>query len=185
MEDGGDFAHFDEEGGAAAGEIVAGPDAREDAIGEREAGAARGHERAHLGHQDDERGLAKIGGFAAHVGSGDQKELVAAGFEAESVGNEALALLLEEFFDDGMAAADDEEFAGVVELWADVVAVGSKAGEIGENVEFGDGGGGATKARGLGSDARAEIKKKVAFDFERCARRRREFYVRTLLIPER
>ena len=71
MEDGGDFAHFDEESGAAAGEIVAGADAGEDAVGDRELGLARGNEGAHLGHQDDERGLAEIGGFAAHVGAGD------------------------------------------------------------------------------------------------------------------
>src|ERR1700686_10999 len=33
MEDGGDLAHFDEEGGAAAGKIIAGADAGEDAGG--------------------------------------------------------------------------------------------------------------------------------------------------------
>ena len=35
MEDGGDLAHFDEKGGASAGEIVAGADAGEDAVGDR------------------------------------------------------------------------------------------------------------------------------------------------------
>ena len=166
VKDGGDFAHFDEERGAAAGEIIAGADAREDAVGERKFGAARGNEGAHLSHQDDESGLAKVGGLAAHVGSGDQKELLAAGFEAEIVGNEALAFLAEEFFDDGMAAADDEEFAGIVELRANVAAVRGEFGEGGEDVELGDGGGRAAKARCLGSDARAEINKKLAFDFE-------------------
>src|ERR1700741_2894453 len=106
MKEGGDFAHFYEEGGAAAGEIITGTDAGEDAVGDGELGLVGGNEAAHLSHQDDERGLAKIGGLAAHVGAGDQKELLAAGFEAEIVGHEALAFLAEEFFDDGVAAAD-------------------------------------------------------------------------------
>jgi len=71
MEDGGDLAHFDEECGAATGEIIAGADAGEDAVGDGKLGAVRGNEGAHLGHQDDECGLAKIGGLAAHVGAGD------------------------------------------------------------------------------------------------------------------
>ena len=50
MENGGDLAHFDEEGGAAAGQIIAGADAGEDAVGERQLGLARGNVRAHLGH---------------------------------------------------------------------------------------------------------------------------------------
>jgi len=45
--------------------------------------------------------------------------------EAQIVGNEAFAFLAEEFFDDRMAAGDDEKFAGVVEFGADVAAVGS------------------------------------------------------------
>ena len=48
IEDAGDFAHLDEERGAAAGEIVAGTDAREDAVDDGELGLARGNERAGL-----------------------------------------------------------------------------------------------------------------------------------------
>ncbi len=64
-----------------------------------------------LRHQDDERGLAEIGGLAAHVRAGDQEKLLACGLEVEIVGDEALASLAQEFFDDRMAAADDQEFA--------------------------------------------------------------------------
>src|SRR6266481_9367385 len=52
MEDGGDLAHFDEECGAATGEIIAGTDAREDAVGDGEFRTVSGDERAHLGHED-------------------------------------------------------------------------------------------------------------------------------------
>jgi hypothetical protein len=166
MENGGDFAHFDEEGGAAASEIVAGADAGENAIGDGELGAARGNEGAHLGHEDNERSLAKISRLAAHVGSGNEKELLAAGFEAEIVGNEALAFLAEKFFDDGVAAADDEEFAGVVEFRANVAAIGGEFRERGEDVELGDGGSGAAEASGFGGDAGADVNEELALDLE-------------------
>src|SRR5258708_35823399 len=77
IQDGGDFGHFYEEGGAAAGEIVAGANAREDAIDDGKLGLARGNEGADLRHQDDERGLAEIGGLAAPVEAGDEQKLLA------------------------------------------------------------------------------------------------------------
>ena len=166
MEDGGDLAHFDEEGGAAAGKIIAGADAGEDAVGDGKACLARGNEGTHLGHQDDQGGLAEVGGFAAHVGAGDEEKLLAAGLEAEIVGNEALALLFEQFLDDGMAAGDDEEFAGGIEFGAGVVAVGGQLGEGSEDVELGNGGGGLAEARGLRGDGGAEIDEELALDFE-------------------
>src|SRR4029077_1193307 len=86
VEDAADFAHFYEESGAATGEIVGGADASEDAIDERELGLTRGNEAAHLRHQGDQRGLAQVGGLAAHVGAGDEEELLAAWFEAEIIG---------------------------------------------------------------------------------------------------
>src|SRR5580700_952549 len=166
MEDGGDFAHFDEERGAAAGEIIAGADAGEDAVGDGKLGAVRGNEGAHLGHEDDERGLAEIRGLATHVWSRDQKELLAAGLEAEIVGNEALAFLAKEFFNDGMAATDDEKFTRVVEFGADVAAVGGEFGKRGEDVELGHGGGSAAEACGFGGDAGANVDEELALDFE-------------------
>ena len=102
IQDGGDFAHFDEKCRAAAREIVGGADAREDAVGDGKLGLACRNERTHLRHQHNQRGLAKIGGFAAHVRAGDEQELLAAGIEVQIVGNEALAALAQEFFDDGM-----------------------------------------------------------------------------------
>jgi len=65
IENASDFGHFDEKCGTAACEIVAGADAREDAVGDGKFGLARGNERAHLREKNDESGLAKIGGFTA------------------------------------------------------------------------------------------------------------------------
>src|SRR6266404_2142769 len=53
IKDCGDFGHFDEEGGAAAREIVAGADTREDAVDDGQLGLARGNERADLRHEYD------------------------------------------------------------------------------------------------------------------------------------
>src|SRR5579864_6382724 len=103
VEDDGDFAHFDEKRGTAASQIVAGADAREDAVGDGKLGLPCGNEAASLRHENDERGLPKIGRFAAHVRAGNEKKLLAAGLEAEIVGNEALTFLAKEFFDDRVA----------------------------------------------------------------------------------
>src|SRR5260370_23216761 len=114
IEDGSDFGHFDEERRAAAREIVAGADAREDAVDNGQLGLARGNEAADLRHQYNERGLAQIGGLAAHVGPGDEQKLLARRLEEQIVGDEALAALSEKLLDDRMTSGDDEEFtAGV------------------------------------------------------------------------
>ena len=165
IEDGGDFTHFHEKSGTATGEIIAGADAGENAVGKRELGLTRGNVATHLGHEDEERGLAEVSGLAAHVGAGDEKKLLTPGFEAKIVGNETLTFLLQQFFDDGMTAADDEEFAGVVEFGANVIAVGSELGERGEDVELGDSGGSAAEAGSIGGDAGANVDEELALDF--------------------
>ena len=112
IEDAGDFAHFDEERRTAAREIVGGADAREDAVDDREFCLPRGDEAAGLRHQRDQCGLAQVGGLAAHVRAGDQQKLLRLLIEVEIVGNEALAALAQQFFDDRMSTADDEQFTG-------------------------------------------------------------------------
>src|SRR5207244_6363068 len=119
IEDGGDFAHLDKESGAAARKTVTWADAREDAVGDGKFGLARGNKATHLGHENNQGSLAQIRRFAAHVRAGDEKELLAAGLQAEIVRNKAFAALVEKFFDHGMAAADDEQFADGIEFRAD------------------------------------------------------------------
>ena len=165
VQNGGDFAHLHQKSGPAARQIVRSADAREDAIGDGQAGLLGGHERAHLRQQHDQRGLAQVGGLAAHVGAGDEQDLVRGGVEVERVGHEALALLFEQMFDDRMAAAEDDEFAGVGELGAHVVARGGERGEVGQHVELRDGGGGAAQARRLLRDPGAHFGEEAALDF--------------------
>ena len=63
-----------------------------------------GHERADLRQDHEQRGLAQIRRFAAHVGTGQHDEAVVAFVQVHVVGNERRA---EQRFDDRMAAVDD------------------------------------------------------------------------------
>src|SRR5258708_6131832 len=136
VEDGGDLGHFYEKRRAATGEIVAGADAREDAVNDGQFGLARWHEAADLRHQDDERGLAEIGGLAAHVGASDEQKLLARRLEEKIIRDETLAALAEEFFDYRMAAGDDEEVAGGVEFGAGGGPAGREILKVGGGVPF-------------------------------------------------
>src|SRR5712691_11511377 len=166
IQDGGDFAHFDEESGAPAGQIVAGADAREDAVGDGQLRLARGDERAHLRHEEDQRRLAQISGFASHVRAGDQQKLLATRLEAEIVRHKAFALLAKKLLYDGMAPANDEEFPGGAELRANVTAIRGKLGKCGENIELRHGGGSAAKPCGFCGHPGADIHEKLSFDFQ-------------------
>ena len=53
IENSGDFAHFDQEGGTPTREIVTRADAREDSVGDGQFRLARRNERAHLRHEND------------------------------------------------------------------------------------------------------------------------------------
>ncbi len=53
IEDGGGLHHFHHKGRAAAGEIVSGPDSREQAVDDADARLLRRHEAPHLGEHGD------------------------------------------------------------------------------------------------------------------------------------
>ena len=162
---GGDLAHFDEKSGAAAGQIIGGPDAREDAIGDRQPRLLGGHKRAHLRQQDDQRRLAQVGGLAAHIRPCDQEDLVTGGVEVQRVGNKALALLFQKMFDDGMSAAEDEHLAAIGEFGPDVAPRGGQHGERGQHVQLRDGGRGAAQTRRLPGHPGAHLGEEPPFDF--------------------
>ena len=103
VQDVGGFGHFDHEGGAATGEVVARADAGVDAAQVADARAFGRDVAARAGEDEDERRLAHIGAFAAHVGAGDDVQL-AAFVEVEVVGDEGFAQVL---FDHGVAALFD------------------------------------------------------------------------------
>ena len=62
----------------AAGQLVAGPHAGENAVGHADRGLAGRHEAADLGHQRQQGHLADVGALARHVRTGNQQTLSAA-----------------------------------------------------------------------------------------------------------
>lgn len=63
------FEHFDHKGTLAGVQIVIGADTSVDAVSDANASIRRRYVGSSLGEDDDERGLAKIGGLAAPVSS--------------------------------------------------------------------------------------------------------------------
>ena len=166
VENGRDFAHFHEERGAATREIIACADAREDAVGDGQLRLTRGDERADLGHQHNERRLAKIGRLAAHVRTGDEKKLLTTGLKAKVVGNKALAFLPEKFLNHGMAASNDQKLTGGAEFRPGVSAIGSQLCERRQHIELRHGGSCAPQSRRLGGYRRTHVDKKLPLNLE-------------------
>ena len=92
VQDVGGFGHFHHKGGAVACQIVGCADAGVDLVYGADGGGFGGNVAAGVGEQGDEGDLAHIGGFAAHVGAGEQGE-AAAGRELGVIGGEVLDLL--------------------------------------------------------------------------------------------
>jgi hypothetical protein len=75
VKDVGGFGHLHHEGGLAGGQIVAGADAGEDAIGDAQARRSRWNPAAHLGHQLQQAALAQVAALAAGVGAGEDDQV--------------------------------------------------------------------------------------------------------------
>ena len=91
MQDGRGFRHLNHEGRAPACQVIAGPDAREDAIHDTQLRGSRRNERSHLRQNHHERSLPKISRFAAHVGPGQQQNVVGCAIQIKIVGDKPLA----------------------------------------------------------------------------------------------
>ena len=154
VEDGGGFVHFDHERGLAAGEVVAGTDAGEDAVDEADFCVSGGDEAAGLGHEGEEGDLADVGGFSGHVRAGEDDEAVLGGFEEDVVGDEFF--FGEVLVEDRVAAVFDGEGERVIEDGAAVVEEACGFGETAEDIDGGEGVGGVLDGGHAGEDAGAE-----------------------------
>ena len=83
-------------------------DPRKNPVDEADDGAVGGDERAHLRHEQDNRGLAQIGRFPGHVRAGYDVNLFRF-FKADIVQNKAFPVFHRQL-DDGMPAALDFDF---------------------------------------------------------------------------
>jgi hypothetical protein len=91
-----------------------------------------------MGEQHDQRDLAHVGGFAAHVGAGDQQHAAHIA-EARVVGDEGVDLA----FDDGVASFPDLQPVFVAKRRCTVVEAARGVGKGAEAVEQRDGAGNA------------------------------------------
>src|SRR5262249_43384609 len=105
-----------------------------------------------LRHQNNQRSLTKIRGFASHVWAGDEKQLLAARFKAEIVQDKTLTALAKKLFDNRMASANDKHLAGGIEFGASIAAVGRKLSESGEDIKLSYCRSRASQARSLGGN---------------------------------
>ena len=87
VQDGGGLGHLHHEGGAAARQVVGRADAGEQAVDHADGGAFGRHRQAGLGEHDDQRVLPQEGGFAGHVGAGEQQHALV-GRQVAVVGHE-------------------------------------------------------------------------------------------------
>ena len=152
--------HLHHECGLAAHDVVGRPHARVNAIHQGQLRAARRHERSRLCHQADQRRLAQVRRFAAHVRAGQNHELAGVGIERHVVWHKgAVAPALQH----RVAAVGDDQLVGVVNVRLDVVGQCRRFGEAGKRVERGqrprrflDGG-------GFGRHARAHLLEELDF----------------------
>jgi len=136
VQDVGRLQHFDHEGGLADVEKIHGPDPGEDPVHDAEFGAFRGDEGSHLGHQDDQRDLAEIGRFAAHVGARDDQDLIVGRVEESIVGDERFGV---HRLDDGVTSPGDPDGVPLPHDGPPVVPPGRKLRQGQEHVHQGDG----------------------------------------------
>ena len=100
------LGHLDHERRLAAGDVVGGADAGEDAVDLADLGLLGGDERAGPRHDHRERDLAQVGRLAAHVRAGEDHDLARVAVELDVVGDERRA---RELLDHRVARADEPE----------------------------------------------------------------------------
>src|SRR5579875_4016434 len=117
VQDVGRLAHLYHEGGLAAGKLIVCAHAGKDAVYDADGGRIGGHKAADLSQKNDQGGLAKVRGFAAHVGACNDKQpvlLVEVAIVGEVVASKADALYY------GMASAENMDRVPIMHLRAHI-----------------------------------------------------------------
>ena len=140
--------HFRHEGGFPRGDVIDRADTGEDAVDGADYGALRRDETADMRQQRDERSLAHVGGFAAHVRPGNQQHpdgLV----QADVVGEKGIVL---QTFDNRVTPGADMQPGGVGELGPAVIQRVGPLGKTGQHVGLAQRCGGGLQGREVGAD---------------------------------
>ena len=142
--------HLQHEGGLRVGQIIGCANAGVDGVNRPQAAGAGRHIRAHAGQQHNQRHLAHVGGFAAHVWAGDDLQTLAWP-ELGVVGDEvAAAQFCQASLHHRMAALGDVD-AGVLHKLRCAPAQGERTlGQRAQRVQRGQRARQAGKRRNIG-----------------------------------
>ncbi|MNV17170.1 hypothetical protein D3C71_1079530 [compost metagenome] len=117
MQNVGGFGHLDHEGGATAGQIVRRPNTGEDAIDWADLHALCRNVAADISQQGDQRSLAHVGTFTAHIRAGNDQHPTL-GRQVKRVSNKRL---VEHLFNHWMTPFADTNTGLIAECRASVV----------------------------------------------------------------
>jgi hypothetical protein len=152
-DEGGRLGHLDHEGALPAREVVARADARVNPIDQADVGAVRGHVRAELREDHEERGLTHDRRLARHVRPGDHPHALPLRIEAHVVGHEGARGQRE--LDHRVTAALELEPRALVDRRAHIAAARRDLGEAARHVELREPGRDAAQLGGGLGHARA------------------------------
>ena len=172
------LVHFHHERRLPRGKIVGRADAGEELIDNADARACRRHEASHLRHEDNQRHLTHVGGFARHVGARDDCRTAAVCAKDRVVRNEER--VFEHLLDDRVPALRDADFIRKIDLGAAVVVVDGGACKAAKHVEAGDCLRGFLHALRLLGDPCAQLRENFVFQRDnpvlRAENRRLQFF---------
>ena len=155
------LAHLHHEGGLPARQIVRRADAREHAVHHADVRGGRGHERADLRHDRDQRHLPHIGGLARHIRTGDDSDAVFAPVENGIVRDEQA--VGQHFLHDRMTAVPDLDAVGEIHDRTGVVIVTGDIGERAQHIQRRDRLRGLLHAVYLGGNLVTHLDKQFVF----------------------
>ncbi len=89
IEDIGGLHHLHHKGGVARRQVIGGTDTGEDTVDGPQDCLVGRHIAADVGQDHDERGLAHVGGLAAHIGAGNDEHLALC-VHAQVIGDKGL-----------------------------------------------------------------------------------------------
>ena len=166
VEDVGGFRHLHHEGGAATGQVIRRTDTGKDPVQIADAGAGGRHTAAQVGEQGNQRGLAHVGGFTAHVRASDDHH-TAGIVQMQAVGHEGV---IQHLLHHRVAAIDNLDDGFLVhQLRAYPVQCLGAFCQGGQHIQFGHGSGAALQGVQVGGHFFQQLLIQTLFQGQRLA----------------
>ena len=153
--------HLHHKGGLSGAQVVRRADAGEDTVHHADVGKLRRDKAPHLCHQHDQRHLAHVGGFARHVGAGDDSHPALLLPHERVVGDEQA--VLQHPLHHRMPALFDLNDPGFIHIGAAVVVPHRHGGKGRQGVGLRHGGGGFLDTGRGGGDFLPQRREQLIF----------------------